>query len=59
MRTACALGLLLLISGCSTFVSKTKYDDLEQKLSETSKQLTDAKEELQKAREKIGEYQGH
>src|SRR5258708_3118246 len=57
--TILAVSMSVLLTGCDAYVEKAKYDELQKKLDETTKGLVDAKDELGKAREKIGEYQAH
>jgi len=45
--------------GCDAYVEKSTYEDLQKKANETAKKFADVEEQLQKAREQLGEYQAH
>lgn len=56
VRFSAAVFLFALLTAC---VEKSEYDELKRKSEETAKRLAQTQEDLQKAREKIGEFQAH
>jgi hypothetical protein len=60
LSRACGVALALpLLAACDAYVEKSKYDEVKQKLTQTTKELDDSQHDVQKAHEQIGEYQAH